>query len=499
MSDKDKKKEKGSEKETVKKTDSSKKTNTKKVVASKDVKKSKENTKVRIDFKENKTLLWQILGATVVLITAIGLIAYAMSIKKFTVTFDSAGGTPIESKQVISGNKVSKPATPTRDGFTFDGWYYGNEIFDFNTKIEKDITLVARWTEIAPLDPNVVASISLNHTELYIGVGKTEQLIAIVYPETALDKSVSWSSSDSSIVSVDEDGLLTTYKEGTARITVTTTDGEKTAICNVTVTNQVIPITGVKLDKSALNVGVNETLKLNATPEPFNATNRTFTWTSSNPNVATVDAAGNVTGRSEGTTIITVKTAEGNFTATATITVRIIPVSTVNISPRTASVVVNGRLTLVANILPANASDKVVTWKSLNESIATVNASGVVTGVSEGTATIQAISRSGNIVGTATITVTVPVVTTTYRYVATAQKDEFGVTTAYTLRIYEKIGTAAETEVTSGTTVTSPFVNTATVKIISTTELDKITANSNRINIVYGGKEINNVTGTINR
>ena len=70
---------------------------------------------------------------------------------KYTVTFDSKGGSTITSQEVKKGNKVTKPADPTKDGYTFGGWYsdsyYINE-YSFNSKVTKDLTLYAKWNEI---------------------------------------------------------------------------------------------------------------------------------------------------------------------------------------------------------------------------------------------------------------------------------------------------------------------------------------------------------------
>ena len=65
-----------------------------------------------------------------------------------TVTFDSAGGSPVESQTITAGGNATKPADPTRSGYTFDGWYNGNTAFDFNSAIEEDITLTAHWKQV---------------------------------------------------------------------------------------------------------------------------------------------------------------------------------------------------------------------------------------------------------------------------------------------------------------------------------------------------------------
>lgn len=76
---------------------------------------------------------------------------------------------------------------------------------------------------------------ALNKTEASVEVGAGETLIATVLPENASDKSVTWKS-DAEAVATVEDGVVTGVSAGEAAITVTTTDGEKTATCTVTVT-----------------------------------------------------------------------------------------------------------------------------------------------------------------------------------------------------------------------------------------------------------------------
>lgn len=66
--------------------------------------------------------------------------------KKYTVKFDSNGGSKVSSKEVTSGSKVSKPSNPTRTGYKFGGWTLNNKAYDFNSKVTSNITLVAKWT-----------------------------------------------------------------------------------------------------------------------------------------------------------------------------------------------------------------------------------------------------------------------------------------------------------------------------------------------------------------
>lgn len=65
--------------------------------------------------------------------------------KKYTVTFDTNGGTAIASQTIVSGEKVSVPGAPARDGYIFTGWYYDGKLYDFATPVTKDMTIVAHW------------------------------------------------------------------------------------------------------------------------------------------------------------------------------------------------------------------------------------------------------------------------------------------------------------------------------------------------------------------
>ena len=175
-------------------------------------------------------------------------------------------------------------------------------------------------------DPEVVpvAGITLDKTTASVEEGKSLTLIATVTPDNATDKTVTWTTSDQSVATVDSTGIVTGIKAGTA--TITAKAGEKTATCTVTVTAvstepEVVSVTGVTLDKATATLDINQTLTLVATVAPENATNKAVTWASDNTSVATVDNSGKVTAVAAGTANITVTTADGGKTATCTVTV----------------------------------------------------------------------------------------------------------------------------------------------------------------------------------
>lgn len=163
-------------------------------------------------------------------------------------------------------------------------------------------------------------NITLDKTQLSFTVGESFTLTATVTPDNATDKTVTWTTSDANIATVDENGNVTAVGAGTATITATTVNG-LTAECTVTVKNPIIDVDGITLDRDTAEVTVGESFTLTATVTPDNATDKTVTWTTSNPNVATVDKNGNVTAVGAGTAVITVTTKNG-LTATCTVTVK---------------------------------------------------------------------------------------------------------------------------------------------------------------------------------
>ena len=167
-----------------------------------------------------------------------------------------------------------------------------------------------------------VMGVSLNTTSLSLTEGETQTLTATVSPSNATDKSVTWSSNNTSVATVSSTGVVTAKSAGSAIITVTTKDGSKTATCSVTVKAKTVSVTGVSLDYTSLTMTEGETQTLTATISPSNATDKSVTWSSSNTSVATVSSAGVVTAKAAGTVTITVKTNDGNKTATCIVTVQ---------------------------------------------------------------------------------------------------------------------------------------------------------------------------------
>ena len=246
-----------------------------------------------------------------------------------------------------------------------------------------------------------VESITLDITSTILNTGETLTLTATVKPDNATDKTVTWSSNKTAVATVDANGKVTAVAEGTAIITANA--GDKTATCTVMVMKTDIPVEGITLDKYYLELTEGETGTITATVKPDNATNKTVTWSSSNPTIAAVDQNGEVTAVKEGTATITAKAGDKTATCTVTVKKKVVAVESITLDITSTILNTGETLTLTATVKPDNATDKTVTWSSSNPTIAAVDQNGTVTAVAEGTATITAKASDK----TATCTVTV--------------------------------------------------------------------------------------------
>ncbi len=172
----------------------------------------------------------------------------------------------------------------------------------------------------APAAPIPVTAIALNKSTTTIAIGDSETLTINYTPADAnTGKAVNWSSSNTSVATVDNSGKVTGVAVGTATITATsTTDASITASCAVIV--QAVAVTGVSINPTSANLQIGGSTDLTATVLPANATDKSVSWSSSNTSVATINN-GHVTAIAAGTATITVTTTDGGKTATCTVTV----------------------------------------------------------------------------------------------------------------------------------------------------------------------------------
>lgn len=164
-------------------------------------------------------------------------------------------------------------------------------------------------------DPNVyVTGVSLNKSTLSLGVGRNETLVATVAPSNATNKSVTWSSLNESVATVDQNGKVTGHAFGVARITVTTADGSKTATCDVTVTpNEIVSFT-LSADKTTINFNDSTTIRATVNPSDWtdgeNGDHYEFKWSVNDSSLATLT----VSGTKDTTPTLTAKKVKGTVT-----------------------------------------------------------------------------------------------------------------------------------------------------------------------------------------
>ena len=168
-------------------------------------------------------------------------------------------------------------------------------------------------------------SITVSPSTKVTSVGDTFQLVSNVLPENADNRTVSWSSSNTSVATVSATGLVSTHTVGSAVITATSNgDNTLSSSCQLTVNEQVIGVTAVVLDTTSKTCEIGESFTLSATVLPANAADKSVTWETSNSAVATV-SNGVVVAKGSGSAVITVRTNDGNKTATCAVVVKADP------------------------------------------------------------------------------------------------------------------------------------------------------------------------------
>ena len=152
-----------------------------------------------------------------------------------------------------------------------------------------------------------------------------------------------------------------------------------------------IPVTGVSLSSTSIELTVGESMTINATISPDNADNKRVTWSSNNPSIASV-SGGCISAVSPGNVTITVTTVDGGKNASCSVYVKpkSVAVTGISLVATTYSLNEGDSFNLQAKVSPSNASNQLISFSTSNSSVATVNSSGIVTAVGAGSATITA-------------------------------------------------------------------------------------------------------------
>ena len=364
-------------------------------------------------------------------------------------------GKNIETEKYDVGEKiVEKEIGVCRDGYRFAGWYLStidsglpgqDRKWNFNTDRMPytdygPIVLYAKWINLStgqeesapsigrpdrpvggqpvwhpePPKPVEVSSITLNKTNEILHIDGEHKdklyLSAVVSPANAEDSSVTWTSSNDAVATVDGNGVVSAVAQGEGKITCRSNMNPNIfAECTVHV-YKTVDVTDIQLDKTSEELWANEsdknTIQLSATVIPANATYTSVHWSSSDKNVAWVDGWGKVTGLSAGTATITCTSVKNqDVKATCQITVHQ-HVRDIFVTAEKEGLLPGETAQLSALCYPTDSDNKNVSWASSDEAVATVNATGVVTALTYGEAIITATSvDGGNVSGSHSVTV----------------------------------------------------------------------------------------------
>ena len=286
-----------------------------------------------------------------------------------------------------SDEKVVKIVEANPLTVTVQGVAGGNAVI---SAINED-NIVVGYSHVTIRQP--VTRIALSENNVFINIdAKSIQLRAIVYPENALNKEILWTSSNQQIARVNDNGLVTLVKPGEVTIIARSADRpEVMEICNITIE---VPVSTVAFDEKEVSLYVGQTKRLTYSVLPINASKTAVTWTSTNSNIASVDAAGRVTAKQVGSTVIMLKTLDRGHTAYATVTVRQIADGVKFESPDLK--LMTGQVhEMKYTLIPADATDSELFWEASDTRVVMVDDAGKVTAKGPGVAFVIVRTEAG--------------------------------------------------------------------------------------------------------
>jgi len=299
-----------------------------------------------------------------------------------------------------SDDKVATIVESTAKTVTIQGVAGGHAVI---SAINQD-NVVVGYCHVSVHQP--VTSIVLSESNVTtLLTTKNVQLRATVYPENALNKTVTWTSSDTNKATVDANGMVTLKKTGTVSIIATSQDNPSvSAICNIEIT---VPVSSIALDQTVKTMYVGETARLSYILLPNNSSNAVVTWTSTNASVAAVDSAGKVTAKGPGVAVIILRATDGGYTAYCTITVKRIATG-IKLDVSKLALKAGEYYYITAALTPKDSTETNITWESSDTKVATVDSKGKVIAKDSGSAIIMARIDNGA-VAYCNVTVTKPV------------------------------------------------------------------------------------------
>jgi len=330
-------------------------------------------------------------------------LVYVGGILKLDASVSRAGDDAPKTTKIIWKSNDEKIATVSKDG-KVKGISAGKaEIIACAADDEKIFAAVTVTVRAS------VTEIKLSETNITLLLGKKDggksKLECVVYPQEAYNKTVTWTSSNSEIVKVDQEGNIQAVKPGKAVITVKSEDksvkGAKTAKCNVIV-NQAVR--SINLKEKKIQVGVNKTASISAEALPANATQKKLAYSSSATSIATVSEKGIIKGIKAGECIIKVTSTDGSgVEAVCNVSVNqlVTGITLRNYKAGSTWNLMEGdRKTISYTTTPKDATNKTIRWTSSNGSVAGLSLQGNTTCIIEakkgGDATITGTTKDGS-------------------------------------------------------------------------------------------------------
>lgn len=332
------------------------------------------------------------------LLISISIIASSLCISYFAIETTENKNSIVSTADNSTPDEPITEVTSSPTEFSTESSTEQTTVSTTNTTSSSTIESSTEPTTTEPTEIKVI-SIKLNIVNCTIYNNQKVQLKAIVNPINAINKKVSWVSSNSQIATVDRNGKVKAFKVGNAIITAISTDGSNvSAKCKIKVVQRV---TKVKLNKSVVNLSKKgKTAKLKATVYPNNAYDKSINWTSNNKKVATVDKNGKIKATTnEGVTYIIAKTKDGSNKSAKLLVVVGPKVQKITLNKSSVTVnrsTKNITYQLKKSIKNKNATYKAVDWYTSNKNIAIVNSNGKVTVRKKGTVTITAKAKDGS-------------------------------------------------------------------------------------------------------
>lgn len=238
----------------------------------------------------------------------------------------------------------------------------------------------------------VPTSVTLSSVNTYVSVGKTMQIHALVLPENAGNKNVTWTSSNLSIGTIDSNGLFTALSEGKTTITATTVEGGVTGTLEITVKPAISNVTYLP---NPINLTVGDTLQLqkqitysDGSTEIIDCDSEIDLFDIEDTSIATVDENGLITAAKKGTTQIYIY-GDGEELIDIVVSEKIVAPTAISLSGAN-SIQIGKTTQLSATFTPENTTETGIEWTSSDKAIATVSSTGLVTGVASGTVKITA-------------------------------------------------------------------------------------------------------------